>query len=100
MITSNLNEDERSLKYFNTKLCKNSYKAIMIKLSCKESGLECDYVAEGKTVDEVLKAISEHAVNVHNMRAQDTYEENTSAAFLCQATGKMPSSIHNDDKEN
>jgi hypothetical protein len=26
----------------------------MIKLSCKESGLECDYIAEGKTVDEVL----------------------------------------------
>ena len=53
----------------------------MIKLSCKESGLECDYVAEGKTVDEVLKAISEHAVNVHNMRAQDTYEENTSYSY-------------------
>jgi predicted small metal-binding protein len=40
----------------------------MIKLSCNESGLECDYVAEGKTVDEVLKDISEHSVNVHNMK--------------------------------
>jgi predicted small metal-binding protein len=71
----------------------------MIKLSRNESGLECDYIAEGKTVDEVLKDISEHS-NVHNMRAQDAYEENTSAAFLCQAIGKMPSSIHNDNKEN
>ena len=70
----------------------------MIKLSCKESGLECNYTAEGKTVDEVLD-ISEHALNVHNIRAVDTYEENISAAFLCQAIGKMTSSIHNDNKE-
>jgi predicted small metal-binding protein len=78
----------------------------MVKLSCKESGLECDYVAEGRTVDEVLKHISEHAVNVHSMRAEDIYEENTSAAFLCQAIGKMTtssssSSTYNDNnKEN
>ena len=57
-------------------------KTIMIKLSCKESGLECDYIAEGKTVDEVLKDISEHAVNAHNMRAEDTDEENISAQFF------------------
>lgn len=71
----------------------------MIKLSCKESGLECNYIAEGKTLDEVLKDITEHALNVHNMGAEDTYEENTSTAFLCQAIGKMTSSIHNDNKE-
>jgi predicted small metal-binding protein len=74
-------------------------KAIMIKLSCKESGLECDYIAEGKTVDQVLKHISEHAINAHNMRAEDIYEENTFTAFLCHAIGKMTSSIHNDNKE-
>jgi predicted small metal-binding protein len=74
----------------------------MVKLSCKESGLECDYIAEGRTVDEVLKHISEHAVNVHSMRAEDINEENTSAAFLCQAIGKMTSSsTYNDNnKEN
>ena len=71
----------------------------MIKLSCKESGLECNYIAEGKTVDEVLKDISEHAVIFHNMSAEDTQEENISAAFLCQAIGKMTSSVHNDNKE-
>ena len=75
-----------------------------MKLSCKESGLECDYIAEGRTVDEVLKQISEHAVNVHSMRAEDIYEENTSAVFLCQAIGKMTSSSSstyndNDNKE-
>jgi predicted small metal-binding protein len=60
-----------------------------MKLSCRESGLECDYVAEGKTQDEVLKNISEHAVNFHNMKAEDIiYEQNISAAFLCQAISK------------
>jgi predicted small metal-binding protein len=71
----------------------------MVKLSCKESGLECNYIAEGKTVDEVLEDISEHAVNVHSMRAEDTYGQNISVVFLCQAIGKMTSSIHNNNKE-
>jgi predicted small metal-binding protein len=72
----------------------------MVKLSCKESGLECDYIAEGRTVDEVLKHISEHAVNVHSMRAEDIYEENTSVIFLCQAIGKMTSSsTYNDNNK-
>jgi predicted small metal-binding protein len=60
----------------------------MIKLSCKESGLECDFIAEGKTEDEALKHISEHAVDVHNMKAEDIYEKNISVAFLCQSIGK------------
>ena len=59
-----------------------------MELSCRESGLDCDYVAEGKTQDEVLKSISEHAVKVHNMIVEDIYEENISGAFLCQAIGK------------
>jgi predicted small metal-binding protein len=66
-------------------------KTVMVKLSCKESGLECDYVAEGKTEDELLRHISEHAVSAHNMRAEDIYEENVPAAFLCQSMGKMTS---------
>jgi predicted small metal-binding protein len=69
----------------------------MIKLSCRESGLECDYIAEGKTEDEILKDISEHAIDVHNMRAEDIYQNNISAAFLCQAIGKM-TSTHDDQK--
>jgi predicted small metal-binding protein len=66
-----------------------------MELSCRESGLDCDYVAEGKTQDELLKNISEHAVNFHNMREEDIYEKNISAAFLCQAVGKSTST---DDK--
>ena len=67
----------------------------MIKLSCRESGLECDYIAEGKTEDEILKNISEHAMDVHNMRAEDIYQDNISASFLCQAIGKMTSTHDN-----
>jgi len=66
----------------------------MIKLSCKESGLECDYFVECKTEDEVLERISEHAVKVHNMKKEDIYEERVSVAFLCHTIGKM-ASIHN-----
>jgi predicted small metal-binding protein len=69
----------------------------MIKLSCRESGLECDYIAEGKTEDEILKHISKHAIDVHNMRAEDIYQDNISAAFLCQAIGKM-TSTHDSQK--
>jgi predicted small metal-binding protein len=69
----------------------------MIKLSCRESGLECDYIAEGKTEDEILKHISEHAIDVHNMRAEDIYQDNISAAFLCQVIGKM-TSTHDSQK--
>lgn len=69
----------------------------MIKLSCRESGLECDYIAEGKTEDEILRHISEHAIRVHNMRAEDIYQDNISAAFLCQVIGKM-TSTHDDQK--
>ena len=67
----------------------------MIKLSCRESGLECDYIAEGKTEDEILKNISQHAMDFHNMRAEDIYQDNISAAFLCQAIGNMTSTHDN-----
>ena len=63
----------------------------MIRLSCKESGLECDYIAEGKTENEVLNLISVHAVKVHNMKVEDMYDGNIPTAFLCQARGKLKS---------
>jgi predicted small metal-binding protein len=70
----------------------------MIKLSCKESGLECDFIAEGKTEDEVLKHISEHAIDVHNMKAEDIYEKSISVAFLCQSIGKKMTSNDSEQK--
>jgi hypothetical protein len=44
-----------------------------------------------------LKIITEHPINVHNMRAEDIYEEDISTAFLCQSIGKM-TSTYNDEK--
>ena len=67
----------------------------MIRLSCRESGLECNYIAEGKTENEVLNLISEHAVKVHNMKAEDMYDGDIPTAFLCQARGKLISSSSN-----
>ena len=66
----------------------------MIKLSCKESGLDCDHFVEGDTEDEVLEHISEHAINVLNMIKGDIYEDNILVAFLCHAIGKMTSTLN------
>ena len=37
-------------------------------LTCKEVGVDCDYKARGRTVDEVLKKASEHAKRDHNIK--------------------------------
>ncbi len=36
-------------------------------LSCREMGAECDFVARGKTVEEVLEKAAEHGKTVHGM---------------------------------
>ena len=36
-------------------------------LSCREMGAECDFVARGKTVEEVLEKATEHGKKVHGM---------------------------------
>jgi predicted small metal-binding protein len=69
----------------------------MIKLFFRESILECGYTSEGKTEDEALKIISEHAVNVHGMGAEDIHEGDISTAFLFQIPCKT-ASTHNDEK--
>jgi predicted small metal-binding protein len=67
----------------------------MANLSCRDSGLDCDFIAEGKTEHDILKLISEHAVKVHNMKAEDMYDGDIPTAFLCQARGKLISSSSN-----
>ncbi len=37
-------------------------------LSCREMGAECDFIARGKTVDEVLEKAKEHGKKVHDMK--------------------------------
>lgn len=36
-------------------------------LSCREMGKECDFIARGATVDEVLGKAAEHARDVHGI---------------------------------
>jgi predicted small metal-binding protein len=37
-------------------------------LGCKDIGIDCSFVAKGKTVDEVLKKASEHARKDHGIK--------------------------------
>ncbi len=37
-------------------------------LSCREMGTECDFIARGKTVEEVIEKAKEHGRKVHDMK--------------------------------
>jgi predicted small metal-binding protein len=37
-------------------------------LKCKDVGLDCDFVAHGRTEDEVLKKAAEHARKDHGIK--------------------------------
>ena len=39
----------------------------MRRISCRDIGVECDFVATGKTDDEVMRACAEHGKKAHNM---------------------------------
>jgi hypothetical protein len=52
--------------------------------------------AEGKTGGEALKIISGHAINVHNMRSEDIYQQDISTAFFMPAIGKMTSTYYDE----
>jgi len=38
------------------------------KLSCRDVGVDCDFVACGKTVEEVMEKAAEHGRTDHNMK--------------------------------
>ncbi len=37
-------------------------------LACKDVGVDCDYEARGKTVNEVLNQVTRHAQKDHNIK--------------------------------
>lgn len=37
-------------------------------LKCRDLGMDCEFVARGKTDEEILKKAAEHAKNKHNMK--------------------------------
>ena len=43
----------------------------MLTLLCRETGLDCDYVIQGETEEEILKNAAEHAIKFHGMQSED-----------------------------
>ena len=61
----------------------------MFVLTCRETGLDCDYVIKGETKEEFLKNGAEHAIYQHGMNKDDIYSEDIPIIFLCHSFGKL-----------
>jgi predicted small metal-binding protein len=61
----------------------------MLTLACRETGLNCDYIIEGETEEDILKNGAEHATQAHGMNADDIYVNRILANFLCQTIPKL-----------
>jgi predicted small metal-binding protein len=57
----------------------------MLKFKCKDVGFECDFVAKGKTEDEILSQCAIHATRDHGMKQEDITDE---------LRGKIKANIH------
>jgi predicted small metal-binding protein len=60
----------------------------MLTLLCRETGLDCDYVIQGETEEEILKNAAEHA-NVYGMQSEDIYLDRIPANSLCHSIPKL-----------
>ena len=63
--------------------------ARLLSLICRETGLDCDYVIEGETEDEILKKGADHAIKVHGLKPEDIFLHYTPCNFLCQSLSKL-----------
>jgi predicted small metal-binding protein len=61
----------------------------MLTLACRETGLNCDYIIEGETEEDILKNGAVHATQAHGMNANDIYVNRIPANFLCQSIPKL-----------
>jgi predicted small metal-binding protein len=43
----------------------------MIKLSCRESGLDCDHIIQGHTEEELFRNGEEHFFNRHGIKREE-----------------------------
>ena len=43
----------------------------MLNVSCREVGMDCDYVCKGETEEEIMKNAGEHAVRDHGYKEED-----------------------------
>jgi predicted small metal-binding protein len=67
----------------------------MIKLSCRETGLDCNFIIEGETEEQVIALGAEHAMKVHCLKAEEIHLKTISCNYLCHLFGKL-----NDDKNS
>jgi predicted small metal-binding protein len=51
--------------------------------SCRETGLDCDYIIKGETREEILKIGAQHVINAHGMKAEDIFFKDIPCNFLC-----------------
>jgi predicted small metal-binding protein len=58
---------------------------VMYVLLCRESGLGCDFVIRGKTKKEFLKTGEDHAMQKHDMHADDIYLNDIPVNLLCHS---------------
>jgi predicted small metal-binding protein len=43
----------------------------MLAVSCREVGMDCDYVCKGETEEEIMKNAEEHAMRDHGYKPED-----------------------------
>lgn len=64
---------QKDLQYYFKYNCSLNLCVRMLRLLCRETGLDCDYVIKGETKEEILKNGAEHAMKVHGMKVEDIY---------------------------
>ena len=50
---------------------------LMLTVSCREAGFNCDYVCKGDTEEELMKDAGEHAMKDHDVKPSDMTPEMT-----------------------
>ena len=63
----------------------------LIRLSCRETGLDCDFIIEGETEEQLLSVGAEHAMKIHGLKAEEIFLKTIPCNFLCQSFGKLSS---------
>ena len=59
----------------------------LIKLSCRQTGLDCDYLIQGETEEKFLAAGAEHAIKVHGLSSIDLFHDKIPGNYLCHFFG-------------
>ena len=62
---------------------------VLLRLICRETGLDCDFVIEGESEEEILRKGADHAIKVHDLKAEDIFFIETPCNFLCQTLDKL-----------